>query len=187
MPRGRVILKQDRFELTLRRLSQQLVENHTDFESSCIIGLQPRGIALADRIISILLRRHKLKEIEYGKLDITFYRDDYRRRDTPIAASETEMDFLVEGKRVILIDDVLYTGRTIQAALAALQDYGRPRSVELMTLIDRRFNRHLPIHADYIGLVVDSLDEAYVKVCWEGPDPRDEVILYPPTSHQKAS
>jgi len=81
-------------------------------------------------------------------------------------------------KKVILIDDVLYTGRTIQASLAALQDFGRPEKVELLTLVDRRFNRHLPIVSDYTGMTVDALDEAYVKVEWENLDGQDRILLF---------
>ena len=117
-------------------------------------------------------------KIDYGKLDITFYRDDFRTREVPLKASSTELDFLVEGKDVILIDDVLYTGRTIQAGLSALQHYGRPREVKLLSLIDRRFNRHLPIQSDYIGLRVDAIDEAYVKVEWEEVEGMDRVLLF---------
>ncbi len=179
MSKGRCILKNDRFGLTMRRLAQQLVEDHGDLSQACIIGLQPRGILFSDRIVEILTQEHRLKNIRYGQLDITFYRDDFRRRDKPIAASETKMDFLVEDLNVILVDDVLYTGRTVQAALSALQDYGRAQNVQLMALVDRRFNRHLPIQADYKGLMIDSMDEAYVKVCWSGIDKQDEIIMYP--------
>jgi len=179
MQKGRVIVQDAQFALILRRLTQQLVENHLEFENTCIIGVQPRGVALSNRIIEILKRRHRLYRVDYGLLDITFYRDDFRRREKPLVASSTEMDFIVEDKNVILIDDVLYTGRTIQAAMTALANYGRPRRVELLTLVDRRFNRHLPIQADYSGIIVDSMDEAYVKVCWSEQEGTDEIILYP--------
>ena len=175
--KGRVILSEERFQLTIDRLCHQLIEAYDDFSETCIIGVQPRGIHFADRITA-RLKELSIKNIEYGKLDITFYRDDFRTRIKPIKANTTEMDFLVEHKKVILIDDVLYTGRTIQAALTALQHYGRPLSVELLVLVDRRFNRHLPIRADYAGITVDALDEAYVEVEWNDEKKEDRILLY---------
>lgn len=172
-------MENKRFHLTIERLSQQIIENYNDFSDTCIIGIQDQGVILAGRIYEMIKKEKKNLDIPFGKLDITFYRDDFRTRKTPLEASKTEIDFLVEDKRVILVDDVVYTGRTIQAALAAIQHYGRPRSVELLVLIDRRFNRHLPIKADYKGLVVDALDEAYVEVEWESTHGEDKVKLFP--------
>ncbi len=166
MATGRIILSEQKLDLVLDRLTHQLIEYHGDFSDSCIIGIQPRGIALSDRIVERLKRIGKLKSIPYGLLDVTFHRDDFRTREEPIKANEMKIDFLVEGKKVILIDDVLYTGRTIQAAISALQHFGRPEKIELLVLIDRRFNRDLPIQTDYSGMVVDALDQAYVKVEW---------------------
>ncbi|MEZ4957779.1 MAG: bifunctional pyr operon transcriptional regulator/uracil phosphoribosyltransferase PyrR [Saprospiraceae bacterium] len=179
MNKGRIIMKPARFALTIDRLCHQLIENHDTFQDTCIIGIQPRGVALADRIHQRLMAITGVPKIEYGKLDITFYRDDFRQREKPLRASVTEMDFIVEDKHVILVDDVLYTGRTVQAAMTSLQHYGRPQKVELLALIDRRFNRDLPIKADYIGMQVDALDEAYVKVEWLKPDGKDQVLLFP--------
>lgn len=178
MARGKVIIEDDRFNLTIERLCHQLIERYTDFSNTCIIGIQPRGVPLSDRIVSKLKKILKISHIDYGKLDITFYRDDFRTRGKPLEANTTEIDFLVEDREVILIDDVLYTGRTIQAALTAIQHYGRPANVELLTLIDRRFNRHLPIASDYVGLTIDALDEAYVKVEWNEISGRDRILLY---------
>jgi pyrimidine operon attenuation protein/uracil phosphoribosyltransferase len=178
MPRGRVILAGERFSITLERLCQELIENYSDFSNACIVGIQPRGILLADRVVGRLRKLQRRSHFDYGKLDITFYRDDFRMREKPISGSTTEMDFLVEDKRVILIDDVLYTGRTVQAALTAIQHYGRPQQVELLALIDRRFNRHLPIQCNYAGLVVDALDEAYVKVEWQETNGQDQIKLF---------
>ncbi len=177
MTRGKVILNSDRLNFTLRRLCYQLIENYDDFSDTCIIGIQEKGALFADRIVSILQDEMGLK-VDYGKLDISFYRDDYRRRENPIRPSETTIDFLVEDKRVILIDDVLYTGRTIQAAMSALQHFGRPAEVELLVLVDRRFNRHLPIRADYKGITVDAIDEAYVRVEWKPEHSRDQIKFY---------
>lgn len=178
MPKGRIILATERFQLTVDRLCHQLIEQYDAFENTCIIGIQPRGVILADRIQKRLTEILGHQQFDYGKLDITFYRDDFRTRTEPIKANVTEMDFIIEHKKVILIDDVLYSGRTVQAALTALQHYGRPEKVELLALIDRRFNRHLPIQSDYLGMEIDALDEAYVKVEWNHIDGTDQVLLY---------
>jgi len=179
--RGRTILAAERFRLTIDRLCHQLIEQHDDFADTCILGVQERGVVLADRIVDRLRKLAPKSNIDYGKLDITFYRDDFRRRDTMLKASTTEVDFLIEGRKVILIDDVLYTGRTIHAAMSAMQDYGRPGRVELLTLVDRRFYRHMPIQSDYTGLIVDAMDEAYVKVEWEHLDGKDRILLFSAT------
>lgn len=178
MQKGRVILSQQRFQITIERLCHQLIERYDTFENTCLIGVQSRGVLLSNRIYSRLQDIMDVSLLEYGKLDITFYRDDFRTRKEPLRANATEMDFLVEDKKVILVDDVLYTGRTTQAALTALTHYGRPQKVELLTLVDRRFNRHLPIKADYVGMRIDSLDEAYVKVEWAHQDGEDRVLLF---------
>ncbi|MCL4106793.1 UNVERIFIED_CONTAM: hypothetical protein GTU68_048237 [Idotea baltica] len=178
MNRGRTILFDKRFELTLQRLAHQLIENYGDFKNTCIIGVQERGVLLAERLILMLENELGRTDLEYGKLDITFYRDDFRTRESPLKASSTEINFLIESKKVILIDDVLYTGRTIQSALSALQDFGRPEQVELLCLVDRRFNRHLPIQADYVGITIDALDEAYVKVEWKEQNNKDRILLF---------
>lgn len=175
---GRIILEQGKFQILLRRLSHQLVEDHGTFAETCLVGLQPRGIHLGNRIHEQLSLITENDQIDFGKLDITFYRDDFRSRKKPLQASQMEMDFLVEDRKVILIDDVLYTGRSVAAALNALQHYGRAKSVELLTLIDRRFNRHLPVHPDYTGMTIDALDEAYVRVEWEEMHGADRVILF---------
>lgn len=177
MQSGSTLLTQQRLDLTMTRLCHQLIENHGDFSNSCVVGIQSRGALLSDRLVE-KLRSQEIQELQYGKLDITFYRDDFRTRKEPLSASETVMDFLVEDKRVILVDDVLYTGRTVQSALTALQHFGRPRQVELLVLVDRRFNRQLPLRADYTGIRVDAVDEAYVKVMWRDVEGRDEVKIF---------
>jgi pyrimidine operon attenuation protein/uracil phosphoribosyltransferase len=178
MEKGRVIAGQKRFALTIERLCQQLIERHGSFEDTCLIGIQPRGVFLGDRLHERLEALVDQGNVEYGKLDITFYRDDFRTRAKPLSASPTEVDFLVEGKKVILVDDVLYTGRTVQAALTALNNYGRPKKVELLALVDRRFNRHLPIQGDYVGMTVDAVDKAFVRVEWKEQTGEDRVLIF---------
>lgn len=186
MENGRIIIGKKRFALTLERLIHQLIEQHDRFENTCIIGLQPRGIYLSNRIVQRLQELIGPIQLDYGLLDITFYRDDFRTRQKPLTANETRMDFIVEEKKVILVDDVLYTGRTVQSALTALNHYGRPSQVELLALVDRRFNRHLPIQSDYIGITVDAVDQAYVKVEWEEQAGEDRVLLFEDKSHAEA-
>lgn len=178
MSTGKTLLTREHFALTLERLCHQLIEDWGDFSNACIIGIQPRGALLSNRIYQRLKELTGNQAIEYGKLDITFYRDDFRMPDGPLTPHPNEVDFIVTGKKVLLIDDVLYTGRTISAALAALQHYGRPGVVELLVLVDRRFNRQLPIQPDYFGIAVDALDEAYIKVRWQEIHGDDEILLF---------
>jgi pyrimidine operon attenuation protein / uracil phosphoribosyltransferase len=140
-----------------------------------LIGLQPRGIYLSDRVVAEIKKEITDANILYGKLDITFYRDDIRTELHK--ANQTDIPFSIENKKVVLIDDVLYTGRTIRAALDALLDFGRPEKVELCVLIDRRFSRQLPIQADYIGKSIDSIITQKVKVLWQSKDGRNEVVF----------
>lgn len=175
---SRVIVDSTHFQLMVKRLAHQLAEQFDDFRDTCIIGLQPRGIRLADYLVTILREELKVPHLEVGKLDITFYRDDFRRREKPLEAYETDINFLVENKHVVLVDDVLYTGRTVQAGLTALNHYGRPASVELLTLIDRRFNRHLPIESTFTGMQIDALDDEYVYVEWNEDMTANQVTLF---------
>ena len=177
MKKGKVILKPERFTLTIERLCHQLIEDYDDFSNACMIGIQLGGVMMANRIHQRLQEILGNVTVDYGKLDITFYRDDFRTRIKPLKANTTEIDFLIEGRDVILIDDVLYTGRSVQAAMTALQHYGRPKSIRLMAMVDRRFNRHLPIQCNYTGIRVDALDEAYVKVAWAEVDKKDTVRI----------
>jgi pyrimidine operon attenuation protein/uracil phosphoribosyltransferase len=125
----------------------------------------------------MLQNEYKIKGIQLGYLDITFYRDDFRRSEKPLEANKTMLNFIVEDKKVVFIDDVLYTGRSIRSALTAIQDFGRPLEIELLTLIDRRFSRHLPIQPDYRGRQVDAIGGEKVKVCWKENDGEDAVYL----------
>lgn len=166
------ILDGQQLAITIKRLAHQILENNPLPTDTVIIGLQPRGVFLSDRIIAEIRKEPAAEGICYGKLDITFYRDDIRKELH--IANHTDIPFSIEGKRVILIDDVLYTGRTIRAALDALLDFGRPGKVELCVLIDRRFSRQLPIQPDYVGKAIDSIISQKVKVEWD----KKEVILY---------
>ncbi|MEO6638471.1 MAG: bifunctional pyr operon transcriptional regulator/uracil phosphoribosyltransferase PyrR [Ginsengibacter sp.] len=169
---GRTILNKHQLQITIERLAYQLIENYTELESIVLIGIQPRGIFLADRINDQLNKINPGQKIKYGKLDITFYRDDIRKElHQP---NQTDISFPIEEKNVILIDDVLHTGRTIRAALDALLAFGRPKKVELCVLINRRFSRQLPIQPDYCGKSIDSIVSEKVKVEWD----KEEVNLY---------
>lgn len=180
MKEQRVILNSQHLDLTIRRLAHQLIENHDDFSDTVLIGLQPRGVLLLERLLQILEAELGHRP-QCGNLDITFYRDDFRRRDKPIIPSVTNIDFIIENKKVILVDDVLYTGRSIRSGLDALLAFGRPDIVELLILIDRRFKRQLPIQPNYTGKAVDSLISEKVAVKWGVENPSDDqVILYTP-------
>lgn len=165
----RLLLGHPQLAITIGRLCQQLIENHQNFDNTVLLGLQPRGIYLAERIKS-RLESFINTPINLGYLDATFFRDDFRRRDSPVRANETKIDFLLEGKKVILIDDVLYTGRSIRAALDAMTAFGRPEQVELLSLVVRKYAKHVPISPDYIGKEVNTLESQKVLVEWEEQD-----------------
>jgi len=162
----RLILSSPLLEIMTSRLCQELIENHQDFDNTVIMGLQPRGIFFAERVAAEL-RERTGKAIPLGHLDATFYRDDFRRRDSPLLPNKTNVPFLIEGKRVILIDDVLASGRMVRAALDAMTAFGRPKMIELLVLIDRRYNRELPIEPDYVGMKVNTLESQRVLVEWK--------------------
>jgi pyrimidine operon attenuation protein/uracil phosphoribosyltransferase len=151
-------------DITLLRLCHELIENHRDFAETAIIAVQPRGVYLGRRIHQLLGQVLPGTTIPYGELDTTFFRDDFRRHKEPLRANATHIDFIIERRRIILIDDVLYTGRTIRAALDAMLAFGRPASVELLVLVDRKRKRELPVEAVYRGVEVDSLDSEKVIV-----------------------
>src|SRR6185312_6149095 len=173
----KVLLSNKQLELTLDRLCHKLIENHDNFKDTVIIGLQTRGIFLARRLHKKITELLKGAKIPYGELDATFYRDDFRTKGHPISPSSMKMNFVIENKNVILVDDVLYTGRTIRAGLDALLDFGRPQKVELLVLIDRRFSRHLPIQPDYVGKRVDTIVSQNIRAEWKEADGNDKVWL----------
>jgi pyrimidine operon attenuation protein/uracil phosphoribosyltransferase len=171
----KTILNEQQLAITIKRLSHQILENHTNLQNTVLIGLQPRGIFVSDQIVQELRQLVPANLVHYGKLDITFYRDDFR--NSIHVPNHTDIPFSIENKHVVLIDDVLYTGRTIRAALDALLDFGRPEKVELCILIYRRFSRQLPIQADYVGKSIDSIISQKVKVFWKERDGKEEVAL----------
>lgn len=173
----KVLLNAKEVNIILHRLACQLIEKHLDFKDTILVGIQPRGTFMAERLKEILENDYKTPEIMLGYLDITFFRDDFRRTDKPLEANKTKINFIVENKKVIFIDDVLFTGRSIRAALTAIQSFGRPSEIELLVLIDRRFSRNLPIQPDYRGRQVDAINNEKVKVNWKENGGADEVHL----------
>jgi len=172
----KILLNEIKVSVILSRLCQQLIERHKDLSNVVLVGLQPRGTSLLEQLLK-LLKEQGLKSIKSGKLDITFFRDDFRRNEEPLYAKTTEMSETLEGKDVVLIDDVLFTGRSIRAALSAIDSYGRPKSIELLVLVDRRFSRHLPIQPDYLGAQIDALQGDKVKVVWSDLPKKSVVYL----------
>ncbi len=159
----RLILGPQLLDLTINRLCQQLIENHGDFSDSVILGLQPKGIYLAENIQK-RLESYVGQSVPLGYIDPTFHRDDFRRRDVPVTPNATKVPFLVEDKKVVLIDDVLFTGRTVRAAMDAMIAFGRPRKVELLTLINRKYSRDIPVEPNYIGKNVNTIENQRILV-----------------------
>ncbi len=171
----RLVLDKQQIAIILSRFCHQLIENHDDFENTVLLGLQPRGVVVLDKIVK------KLEEISHikvpsGYLDATFHRDDFRRRGFPLRANETKIDFLIENKKVVVVDDVLYKGRSVRAAMDAMIAFGRPKKVELMVLIDRKFTRDFPIKPDYYGRQVNTLESQHVSVEWESQGFEEDAI-----------
>jgi pyrimidine operon attenuation protein/uracil phosphoribosyltransferase len=171
----KTVLTEQQIAITIKRLGHQILENHVDLKDTVLIGIQPRGIFVSDQLAKELRSLLPGQQVNYGKLDITFYRDDVAKGIH--IPNHTEIPFSIENKNVVLIDDVLYTGRTIRAAMDALMAFGRPAKVELCILIDRRFSRQLPIQPDYVGRAIDSIVSQKVKVYWKERDNRQEVVL----------
>lgn len=172
------IIDASKLSLILNRLASQLFEKHNDFSNAVIIGIQPRGKVLSIKLKELIEKNYNISKINIGFLDVTFFRDDFGREKKVLNANKTSIDFIIENKTVVLIDDVLYTGRSVTAALSALQTFGRPSKVELLSLIDRRFSRHLPIQPDYCGSQVDAINDQRVMVKWKETDGEDSVYLY---------
>ena len=177
MKEEKQILNEESIRIIIERLCYQLIENHNNFENTVIVGIQPRGRYLSNRILRQLNIINPLNIIKSGNVDISFYRDDLMRRENPIVPEEMDMNLSVEGKRVVLIDDVLYTGRSVRSALDALMTFGRPINVELLILIDRRYSRHLPIQSNYVGRTVNAIDSEKVIVEWKELIGQDRVLI----------
>jgi len=161
-----ILFNNSRVNICLERLAYQLLENHNDFSETVLIGLQPRGKFLSQNIVNVLKNKYSLQKLDYGYLDITFFRDDFRTKTDILIPNETNFKLNVNNKKVVFMDDVLYTGRTIRAALTAIESFGRPKSIELLILVNRRYCRELPIQADYKGFNVDVYEDQKVCVNW---------------------
>ncbi len=180
----RLVLDQTQLNIILSRFCYQLIENHNDFDNTVLLGLQPRGSLVLDRLIE-RLKQITSSPVLHGYLDATFHRDDFRRRDLPLRANETKIDFLIENKKVVLVDDVLYKGRSVRAAMDAMIAFGRPQKVELMVLIDRKYTRDFPIKPDYYGRQVNTLESQYVSVEWKSQGFEKDAIWITEKSQKK--
>ena len=172
---GKVLLNAQEIRRTLERLAYEVIERHEDGARLALVGVQRRGVELARRIKAVLEKRLD-RQIPMGSLDINLYRDDWTRLDNQPQIHKTRIPFDVDGREIVLVDDVLFTGRTVRAALEAILDYGRPQRVELLVLVDRG-HRELPIHADYVGKKVNTSLSERVDVFVQEQDGRDLVLL----------
>jgi pyrimidine operon attenuation protein/uracil phosphoribosyltransferase len=155
MMEPRLLLGDQQIRLILKRFAYQLMEQHPDMEALALIGLQPRGVVLSRLVYEELNLLGLPVMPHYGELDITFFRDDFNRGEL-LVPKKNDINFSTENKQVVLIDDVLFTGRSVRSALDALLSFGRPAKVSLMVLVDRRYSRELPIAPDYTGIAVDT-------------------------------
>ena len=176
MPK-KILLDSKKIDLILNRLVCQLIENHKDFKNTVLIGLQPRGTYLIEKILKIFKKKYPSIDIKSGILDFTFFRDDFRRSDKTLKANSTQINFSIENKNVVLIDDVLFTGRSIKAAMSSIDSYGRPNSIELLVLIDRRYKREIPIQANYCGAKIDTFKGDKVNVVWNENSKKDVIYI----------
>ena len=172
-----ILLDSKKIDLILNRLVCQLIENHKDFKNTVLIGLQPRGTYLIEKILKIFKKKYPSIDIKSGILDFTFFRDDFRRSEKTLKASSTQINFSIENKNVVLIDDVLFTGRSIKAALSSMDSYGRPNSIELLVLIDRRYKREIPIQANYCGAKIDTFKGDKVNVVWNENSKKNVIYI----------
>ena len=162
-------------ERTLARLAHEIMERHQDLETLALVGIQRRGEFLARRVVD-LIRRHREVAVKFGTVDVTFHRDDFRTRLPSPRVGPTRIAFGVDDLHIILVDDVLYTGRTVRAAMNSLMDFGRPAAIELAVLVDRG-HRELPIQADYVGQRHPTAVNEHVHVHVVEVDGEDEVLL----------
>ena len=172
-----VVMDADRMSRTLTRIAHEILERNKDIDDLAIVGVRRRGVPLARRLARSL-REISGHDVPTGALDITLYRDDLMR--TPVAPQplvrRTEIPFSIDARKILLVDDVLYTGRTTRAALDALIDFGRPKAIQLIVLVDRG-HRELPIKADYVGKNLPTAPEQSVQVKVQEVDGTDEVVL----------
>jgi pyrimidine operon attenuation protein / uracil phosphoribosyltransferase len=173
------ILSKEELGRTIKRLALEIVEKNFGTKDLALVGIQTRGVPLAKRILAEIQKTCKEGEaddIPFGTLGITLYRDDVGTLETPPALKETEINFDLTGRKIILIDDVIYTGRTIRAALDELMDFGRPQSIQLAVVIDRG-HRELPIEANFVGKKFQTSKEEKIEVELEEVDGQDRVVL----------
>lgn len=169
------IISGDELDRTYRRLAHQFVEPHDDLENLAIVGMQTRGVPIASRIRKYINEYYQ-KELPFGVLDVTFYRDDFRSAMKMPTVKVTEIPFDIYGKDLILVDDVLYTGRTVRSAMDALTSYGRPKSIRFCCMVDRG-HRELPVTADYVGVNIPTHINEEVRVHVAELDGDDAVYL----------
>ena len=178
---GKMLLDEVALDRTLSRIAHEIIERNPDLDEVALVGIQTRGVPLAHRLRRLIAERSE-EEVALGTVDITFYRDDVRVRggEAPLHAQPvvraTQLDFPLEGRTCVLVDDVLYTGRTIRAAIDALFDYGRPARVQLAVLVDRG-HRELPIRPDYVGKNLPTSREERIQVQLLEVDEVDRVLL----------
>lgn len=173
-----ILMTETEMEETLTRLAKELCQRYTGAGEVALIGIQRRGVFIARRLAKLMadLKGAKEKGVLQGVLDINLYRDDWTSSKTRAVIGASSIDFDINGRAVVLVDDVLYTGRTIRAALEALADFGRPQKVELLALVDRG-HRELPIHADYVGKTIQTSREDHVDVLMKELDGTDQVLI----------
>ncbi|MFZ0430462.1 MAG: bifunctional pyr operon transcriptional regulator/uracil phosphoribosyltransferase PyrR [Acidobacteriota bacterium] len=180
----RRLMKPREMDLALSRIAAEIIEDHPDLTGVVLVGIRRRGIPLAERLRQ-KIQKSSGAQLPLGKLDITFYRDDLTLVDTQPVVEASHLDFDVEEKTVILVDDVLFTGRTTRAALDSVLDYGRPRFVELVVLVDRG-HRELPIQADYVGKHVETAHDEVIEVRLPPVDDEEGVFLTTPELLQQS-
>ena len=168
MSRPKILMNSALLEVVIQRLCYQLIERFGSFDKTIFLGIQPRGVKMLEQLESQMKRINPQVQWVSGVIDPTFYRDDFRRGDKQLLAHPTKIPVHLDGWKVILVDDVLFTGRTIRASLEALMEYGRPDTIDLLVLINRKFTRELPIEPAFIGKSIDRYDRQKVKVLWKG-------------------
>ena len=171
----KTIMNEAEISRILDRMAYEILEKHPDSRKLVLIGIQTRGVHLAERLKQKLEANYKAV-LKFGSVDITLYRDDLSRLDYQPVVKDTELPFDIDDCKVLLVDDVLYTGRTIRAAMDVIFDFGRPKSIQLAVLVDRG-HRELPIQADYVGKMIPTASSEQIQVKLQESDQMDEVVL----------